>query len=85
MEASATRSLPAASPPPFEGDDEKLLVAPDRARRHDRRARRGAARRSGTAVPVPVEFVARSHLPLLEYDAQVEVMQQLAEGVAPHV
>jgi hypothetical protein len=36
-------------------------------------------------VPVPVEFVARSHLPLLEYDAQVEVMQQLAEGVAPHV
>jgi hypothetical protein len=35
-------------------------------------------------VPVPVEFVARSHLPMLEYDAQVEVMQQLAEGVAPH-
>jgi hypothetical protein len=29
--------------------------------------------------------VARSHLPLLGYDAQVEVMQQLAEGVAPHV
>ena len=40
--------------------------------------------RSGTRCPVPVEFVARSHLPLLEYDAQVEVMQQLAEGVAPH-
>jgi hypothetical protein len=36
-------------------------------------------------VPVPVEFVARSHLPLLGYEAQVEVMQQLAEGVAPHV
>jgi hypothetical protein len=36
-------------------------------------------------VPVPVEFVARSHLPLLDYEAQVEVMQQLAEGVAPHV
>jgi hypothetical protein len=36
-------------------------------------------------VPVPVEFVARSHLPFLEYDAQLEVMQQLAEGVAPHV
>ena len=36
-------------------------------------------------VSVPVEFVARSHLPLLEYEAQVEVMQQLAEGVAPHV
>jgi hypothetical protein len=29
--------------------------------------------------------VARSHLPFLEYEAQVEVMQQLAEGVAPHL
>ncbi len=26
MEASATRSLPPASPPPFEGEDEKLLA-----------------------------------------------------------
>jgi hypothetical protein len=29
--------------------------------------------------------VARSHLLLLEWDAQVELMEQLAEGVAPHV
>mgnify|MGYP003493895590 CR=1 FL=1 len=36
-------------------------------------------------VPVPVEFVARSHLPLLGHEAQLEIMQQLAEGVAPHV
>ena len=36
-------------------------------------------------VPVPVEFVARSHLPFLEYEAQVEVMKRLAEGVAPHL
>jgi hypothetical protein len=34
---------------------------------------------------VPLEFVARSHFPLLEFDAQVDLMQQLAEGVAPHV
>jgi hypothetical protein len=34
---------------------------------------------------VPVEFVARSHLPLLELEPQIEVMTQLAEGVAPHV
>jgi hypothetical protein len=34
---------------------------------------------------VPVEFVARSYLPLLEFDTQVDLMQQLAEGVAPHV
>jgi probable F420-dependent oxidoreductase len=84
MEASATRSLPAVSPPPFVGDDERLVSR--------RTAHAGTpnelvevlleVRRQ---VPVPVEFVARSHLPLLEYDVQVEVMQQLAEGVAPHV
>jgi hypothetical protein len=34
---------------------------------------------------VPVEFVARSYLHLVGYDEQVELMQQLAEGVAPHV
>jgi len=34
---------------------------------------------------VPAEFVARSHFPLLEYDAQVDLMRQLAEGVAPRV
>ncbi len=84
MEASATRPLPAASPPPFEGDDERLLSR--------RTAHAGTPDELVEAlleirrqVPVPVEFVARSHLPLLEYDAQVEVMQQLAEGVAPHV
>jgi hypothetical protein len=37
------------------------------------------------SVTVPVEFVARSHLPFLEYAAQLELMEQLAEGVAPHV
>ena len=34
---------------------------------------------------VPVEFVARSYFPTLEYTAQVELMQQLAEEVAPHL
>ena len=84
MEASAMRSLPAASPPPFVGDDEKLLSR--------RTAHAGTTDELVEAllevrgqVTVPVEFVARSHLPFLEYDAQVEVMQQLAEGVAPHV
>jgi len=38
-----------------------------------------------TQAAVPVEFVARSHLPLLAYDAQLELMRQLAEDVAPHV
>jgi probable F420-dependent oxidoreductase len=84
MEASATRPLPAASPPPFEGDDERLLSR--------RTAHAGTPDELVEAllevrkqVSVPVEFVARSHLPLLEYDTQVEVIHRLAEGVAPHV
>src|SRR6185312_12082877 len=84
MEASATRPLPAASPPPFEGDDESLLAR--------RTAHAGtpdelveALLNVRNLVTVPVEFVARSHLPLIDYDAQVEVMQRLADGVAPHV
>jgi probable F420-dependent oxidoreductase len=84
MEASATRALPPASPPPFGRPDEELLAR--------RTAHAGTPDELVEAllsvrneVPVPVEFVARSHLPFLEYDAQLEVMQQLAEGVAPHV
>jgi alkanesulfonate monooxygenase SsuD/methylene tetrahydromethanopterin reductase-like flavin-dependent oxidoreductase (luciferase family) len=84
MEASATRPLPPPSPPPFDRPDEELL--------------KGRATFAGTPdelvealldirrqAGVPVEFVARGHLPLLEYDAQVDLMAQLAEGVAPHV
>jgi probable F420-dependent oxidoreductase len=84
MEASAVRPLPPASPPPFKRPDETLLSR--------RTAHAGttdelveALLEVQSGVPVPVEFVARSHLPMLEYAAQVEVMEQLAEGVAPHV
>jgi probable F420-dependent oxidoreductase len=34
---------------------------------------------------MPVEFVARSYFPTLEYDDQVDLMRQLAEEVAPHL
>ena len=34
---------------------------------------------------VPVDFVARSFFSTLDYEAQVELMQQLAEEVAPHI
>ncbi len=84
MEASATRPLPPSSPPPFARADADLL--------------RGRATFAGTPdelveamldlrqrAGVPVDFVTRSHLPLLEYAAQIDLMQQLAEGVAPHV
>ncbi len=84
MGASATRPLPPPSPPTFEGTDGDLV--------------RGRSTLAGTPedlvasllaireqAGVPLEFVARSHFPLLEHDAQVDLMQQLAEGVAPHV
>ena len=84
MEASATRRLPPAAPPRFDGEDEALLKrrtayagTTDELVETLLDIRRRAA--------VPVDFVARSHLPLLESDAQLELMQRLAEGVAPHV
>jgi probable F420-dependent oxidoreductase len=84
MEASAVRPLPPPASPPYHRPDEALLKR--------RTAYAGTTdqlvetlqdiRRRARA---PVEFVARSYLPLLGYDEQVELMQQLAEGVAPHV
>ena len=84
MEESAARSLPAAPPPAFERDDESLV--------------RGRATIAGTTdeivealldirrrAGVPVEFAARSFFPMLEIEDQLELMQQLADGVAPHV
>jgi probable F420-dependent oxidoreductase len=84
MAASATRPLPAMTPPPFDRPDESLV--------NGRTAHAGtpdelveALLDIRTKADVPVEFVARSHFPLLDYAAQVDLMQQLAEGVAPHV
>jgi probable F420-dependent oxidoreductase len=84
MEASATRGLPAAVPPPPARSDADLTRSrttlagtPDQLVE----ALLDLRRRAG----VPVELVARSHLPLLGYDAQVELMAQLAEDVAPHL
>ncbi len=84
MGASATRSLPAATPPTLDGPAEALLAG--------RATYAGAPaelvetlldirKRAG----VPVEFVARSHLPVLETRAQADLMGLLAEGVAPFV
>jgi hypothetical protein len=84
MEASATRALPPPSPPPLDRTVDELV--------------KGRATYAGTPdelvealldirkrAGVPIEFVARSHFPLLDYHAQVDLMQQLADGVAPHV
>lgn len=84
MAASATRPLPAVTPPKFDRPDDTLV--------------NGRAAYAGTLdeivealldirkqAGVPVDFVARSHFPLLDYAAQVDLMQLLAEGVAPHL
>jgi hypothetical protein len=84
MEPSATRSGPVPIAPPLTDD-----------RRGEMFRRATVAGSSEQIVeslldlrekaPLPVEFVARSYFPTLQYDAQVELMQQLIEGVAPHI
>jgi hypothetical protein len=84
MEASAARLLPPPPPPAFVRPDEALLK-----RRTTYVGTTDALvealldirRRS----PMPVEFVTRSYLPLLDHAAQLELIAELAEGVAPHV
>jgi alkanesulfonate monooxygenase SsuD/methylene tetrahydromethanopterin reductase-like flavin-dependent oxidoreductase (luciferase family) len=84
METSATRSGP---PPPApaitEGDRGALLRRATIAGNSDEivESLLGLREKAGA----PVEFVARSYFPTLEYQAQVELMQQLAEEVAPRV
>jgi probable F420-dependent oxidoreductase len=84
MEASAARPLPSPEPPPYARPDGALLK---------RRTTYAGTTDELVEVllgirrqcPVPVEFVARSYLPFLDHAAQLELMQALAEGVAPHV
>jgi hypothetical protein len=84
MEASTTRSLPPIAAPSLDAGDEVLrrrrttIAGPADALVE---ALHGIQRKAG----VPVEFVARSHLPMLEYEVQLELMSELAEGIAPFV
>lgn len=84
MEDSAARALPPPAPPAFTGADADLA--------------RGRATYAGTTdqiaealleirerAGVPVEFVARSYFPPLAMGEQLALMQELAEGVAPHL
>jgi alkanesulfonate monooxygenase SsuD/methylene tetrahydromethanopterin reductase-like flavin-dependent oxidoreductase (luciferase family) len=84
MEASAAR--PGPPPPPPALDPER------RDRLYGRATIAGSTEhivdqlgQIREAAGIPVEFAARSYLPTIEFDAQIELMQQLAEGVAPHV
>jgi probable F420-dependent oxidoreductase len=84
MEASANRSGPPPAAPELTEDDRGALL---------RRATIagsseeivGSLLELREKAGVPVEFVARSYFPSLDYQAQVELMQQLAEEVAPWV
>jgi probable F420-dependent oxidoreductase len=83
MEASATRTLPPPAPPAFDRPDDAILKNRTTfAGTTDEIVASLAEVRDKAGVPV--EFVARSHLPMIGYDEQLEVMQRIAEGVAPH-
>lgn len=84
MEASATRSGPPPAAPELTGDQRSRLQA--------RATFAGTAEQIVASLldlrdkaAVPVEFAARSYFSTLEYDAQFELMQQLAEDVSPHL
>jgi alkanesulfonate monooxygenase SsuD/methylene tetrahydromethanopterin reductase-like flavin-dependent oxidoreductase (luciferase family) len=84
MEASANRPGPPPSAPAItENDRGALLRRATIAGSSEEIVQSLLELREKAAVPV--EFVARSYFPTLEYQAQVELMQQLAEEVAPLV
>jgi probable F420-dependent oxidoreductase len=84
MEASADRPGPPPPAPPF--DETK------RDRLYGRSTVAGSGEQMVDTLNqireeagLPVEFAARSYFHTLEYEDQVELMQQLAEEVAPHI
>jgi probable F420-dependent oxidoreductase len=84
MEASASRTLPPPSATPYVRSDDQLLKGRATFAGPPAQLVEGMLdirRQAG----VPVEFVTRSFLSLLDHSAQVDLMQQLAEGVAPHI
>jgi alkanesulfonate monooxygenase SsuD/methylene tetrahydromethanopterin reductase-like flavin-dependent oxidoreductase (luciferase family) len=84
MEASATRHGPPPVPPP--------LTEEERAGLHRRSVIAGSGDEIVSTLlgireraSFPVEFVARSYFTTLEYQDQVELMEELAMEVAPHL
>jgi probable F420-dependent oxidoreductase len=84
MEASVSRPGPPPPAPPFdESRKDRLLGRATIAGTSSRIVSHLGEIRETAGVPV--EFVARSYFPTLDYDDQVELMQHLAEEVAPHI
>ncbi|HJQ91633.1 MAG TPA: LLM class flavin-dependent oxidoreductase, partial [Acidimicrobiia bacterium] len=84
MEASANRpGPPPAAPRMTENDREALFRRATIAGSSDQIVETLLELRERAGVPV--EFAARSYFATLDYGAQVELMSQLAEEVAPRV
>jgi probable F420-dependent oxidoreductase len=84
MEASTTRPGPPPEAPAFDvAKTDRLLARSTLAGSPDEIVASLLELRE--ASPLPVEFAARSYLHTLDYEAQLELMQQLAEEVAPHL
>jgi alkanesulfonate monooxygenase SsuD/methylene tetrahydromethanopterin reductase-like flavin-dependent oxidoreductase (luciferase family) len=84
MERSATRSgPPPAAPAVTEENRDQILGRNTLAGSTDWIVERMLDMREATEMPV--ELVARSYFPTLEQTRQLELMQQLAEDVAPHL
>jgi alkanesulfonate monooxygenase SsuD/methylene tetrahydromethanopterin reductase-like flavin-dependent oxidoreductase (luciferase family) len=84
MVASATRRLPPPSPPPLTDESRELLRRrPLIAGTTDQIVELLQDIRQQAGMPV--EFVARSYFSTLEIGGQLELMEVLATGVAPHV
>ena len=83
MEASASRAGELPEPAPLSAeDDDKLRKATLVGSGSDIAEQVASIRR---AAGVDIDIVARSYFPTLSYTEQVEIMQQLAEEVAPLV
>ncbi len=83
MEASATRSGSPPSAPELSEGRSKLRARSTLAGTGEEIV--ASLLQLQEKAAMPVHFSARSYFPTLEYDDQFELMQQLAEEVAPHL
>lgn len=83
MEASASRSGRMPAPPELSEEDAAKLRSSSLVGSAEQIVAGIAEIRE--SVDVDLDIVARSYFPTLPYDQQVEVMEHLATGVAPHL
>lgn len=84
MEVSATRPGPPPSPPPAPPDVLKTVKARGVTVGSPEHIVDRLSKLRETAG-VPIDFVARSYFSTLPHDRQIELLEELASGVLPHV